>query len=287
MGEDMDVLYQFVQSGDPARRAWADENILKGELLAGIDRQTGDWNEFWKARDYWHQLDRIKVPTLLAHGLSDWNVMPSHSTHVYTELRKRGVPAQLYLHQGGHGGDPPFEALNRWFTRWLYEVENGVENDAPCTIVREGGSRSSPTAYADWPNPDAKPVVLQPQAGGGETGMLVVADPAAAPASVRETIVDDVAKSGASLARLFPIPAPTARRRISSTMSRRQAPRSRRPRSPSIACSTRCPSSPRRSMSRERRSCARASRATSPRRTSPSGSCRCHGRAAAASTGIS
>jgi X-Pro dipeptidyl-peptidase len=181
MGEDMDVLYQFVQSGDPARRAWADENILRGELLAGIDRQTGDWNGFWKARDYWHQLDRIKVPTLLAHGLSDWNVMPSHSTHVYTQLRRQGVPAQLYLHQGGHGGDPPFEALNRWFTRWLYEVENGVENDAPCTIVREGGSRSSPTAYADWPNPDARPVVLQPQAGGGEIGMLVVADPAAAP----------------------------------------------------------------------------------------------------------
>jgi len=201
MGEDMDVLYQFIHSGDPARRAWADENILRGELLAGIDRQTGDWNGFWKARDYWHQLDRIKVPTLLAHGLNDWNVMPSHSTHVYLQLKKQGVPTQLYLHQGGHGGDPPFEAQNRWFTRWLCGVENGVEKDPPCTVVREGGKSKSPTPYAAWPNPEAKPVVLRPRAGGLEVGALALGEGSVATEAAKETIVDDVAKTGATLAK--------------------------------------------------------------------------------------
>jgi X-Pro dipeptidyl-peptidase len=198
MGEDMDVLYQFIHSGDPAKRDWSNENILEGELLAGIDRRTGDWNDFWKARDYWHQLDRVKVPTFLAHGLNDWNVMPSHSTHVYRELKKRGVPSKLYLHQGGHGGDPPFEAMNRWFTRWLCGVENGVEADAPFMIVREGDKRSEPTTYADWPNPDATPVVLRPRAGGLAVGALV-AD--ASPDTAKETLVDNVEKTGAALAK--------------------------------------------------------------------------------------
>ena len=203
MGEDMDVLYQFIHSGDPAKRAAADERVLEGELLAGIDRRTGDWNDFWKARDYWLQLDGIKTPTMLSHGLGDWNVMPSHSTHVYTQLKKRGVPARLYLHQGGHGGDPPFEVMNRWFTHWLYGVENGVIDDPACLVVREGDSRNAPTPYADWPNPEAKSVVLRPCAGGGEIGALELgaSKPEVSGESTRETLVDDVAKSGTALAR--------------------------------------------------------------------------------------
>ncbi len=197
MGEDMDVLYQFIQSGDPAKRAWGDEKVLRGELLAGMDRQTGDWNDFWEARDYWLQLDGVKVPTMLAHGLNDWNVMPSHSTHVYRALKARGVPARIFLHQGGHGGDPPFEVQNRWFSRWLYDVDNGIDGGDASLVVREGDRRTAPTAYADWPNPSAKSVVLRPRAGGAELGALVVADGEAA----KEELTDDVAKSGAALAK--------------------------------------------------------------------------------------
>jgi X-Pro dipeptidyl-peptidase len=203
----MDVLYQFIHSGDPAKRAAADERILKGELLAGIDRRTGDWNDFWKARDYWLQLYGIETPTMLAHGLNDWNVMPSHSTHVYTQLKKRGVPARIYLHQGGHGGDPPFEVMNRWFSHWLYGVENGVVDDPASLVVREGDSRNAPTPYADWPNPEARTVVLRPRAGGGEIGALEVGTSAPevigqdASKLALETLVDDVAKSGTALAR--------------------------------------------------------------------------------------
>ncbi|MSR48213.1 MAG: Xaa-Pro dipeptidyl-peptidase [Planctomycetes bacterium] len=203
MGEDMDVLYEFIQSGDPSRRKWADDHVRDRELIAGIDRRTGDWNDFWKERDYWLQLGKVTAPTLLAHGLNDWNVMPSHSTYVYQQLKKQGVPVQLFLHQGGHGGNPPFPAMNRWFTRWLYEVDNGVEDDPLCTVVREGASMASPTPYADWPNPDASMVVLRPRAGGHEIGALVAAVEfdAGAADSAKETLTDDAEKSGSELAR--------------------------------------------------------------------------------------
>ena len=237
MGEDIDVLYQFIQSGDPAKRAWSDERIFRGELLAGIDRRTGDWNDFWAARDYWLQLDGVKVPTLLAHGLNDWNVMPSHSTHVYLELKKRGVPSKVFLHQGGHGGDPPFEEMNRWFSHWLYGVENGVMSGPLATVVREGDRRTKPTAYADWPNPGAKAVVLEPRGGGSKVGALAIADGARAATprgagpsvssaeAVRESLVDDVAKSGAELAKaaesphrlLYALPAFTEPVHVSGT----------------------------------------------------------------------
>jgi len=66
---------------------------------------------------------------------------------VYQALKARGIPVQLYLHQGGHGGSAPFRQMNRWFTRWLYEIDNGVEDDPLSWIVREGASPSEPTPY--------------------------------------------------------------------------------------------------------------------------------------------
>ena len=46
--------------------------------------------------------------------------------------------------------------MNRWFTRYLHGVENGVEKDAKAWIVREDDKQNEPTAYADYPNPEAK-----------------------------------------------------------------------------------------------------------------------------------
>ncbi len=47
------------------------------------------------------------------------------------------MPLQAYFHQGGHGGAPPLEMMNKWFTRYLYGVENGVEREPKAWIVRE------------------------------------------------------------------------------------------------------------------------------------------------------
>ena len=202
LGEDVDVLYDFVNSGDPARRGYCDAQVRDGEMAYGQDRKTGDYNHFWEDRDLWNDLDGIRAATLFAHGLNDWNVMPEHSLHIFDELKRRGVPTQVYLHQGGHGGAPPLEMRNRWFTRYLYGIENGVENDPRAFVVREGADRANPTAYADYPNPDAAPVQLYPSTGGGGVGVLQMGDASEG----TETFTDDVTFSGGELASLATSP---------------------------------------------------------------------------------
>lgn len=197
MGEDIDVLYDFIHSGWPDRREWCDKNVRDKELMASQDRLTGDLNDFWVGRDYAEQLAGVKAAVFLSHGLGDWNVMPEHSVRIYERLRALGVPAALYLHQGGHGGPPPLELMNRWFTRWVCGVENGVEDAPRSWIVREGVKRDAPTPYADYPHPDAATAQLFPGPGGKKLGVLATS---AAETSVREKLVDDASVTGAELA---------------------------------------------------------------------------------------
>jgi X-Pro dipeptidyl-peptidase len=198
LGEDIDVLYDFINSGDPEGRAHCNATYRDGEIAAGQDRVTGDYNEFWAGRDLMNQLDGIRAATLMAHGFNDWNVMPEHSVRVYEYLKAKGVPAQAYFHQGGHGGPPPLELMNRWFTRYLYGVENGVENDPRAWIVREDDERQNPTPYPDYPHPDAAPIPLHPTAGGIQTGGLTLSS---VTGQGTETLVDNFSFSGATLAQ--------------------------------------------------------------------------------------
>ncbi|MFY9341058.1 MAG: Xaa-Pro dipeptidyl-peptidase [Planctomycetota bacterium] len=197
LGEDMDVLFDFIASCEPKRRQWCIEKVRDTELAMAIDRVHGDYNDFWHGRDYLAQLDKYTCPTLAAHGLNDWNVMPDHSIELFIALKQKGVPSMLFLHQGGHGGEPPFPLMNRWFTRWLFGVENGVEHEAKAWVVREGERRGSPTQYADYPNPDAAAVVVHPRGDGNKVGEL---GSEARAGRGKQTLVDDVGKTGAELA---------------------------------------------------------------------------------------
>jgi X-Pro dipeptidyl-peptidase len=198
MGEDVDVLYDFINSGDPKRRAWCNQHVRDTELAKGQDRLTGDYNDFWAGRDYGNQLDKYRAATLMAHGFNDWNVMPEHSVRIYVALKQRGIPCMAFFHQGGHGGPPPLELMNRWFTRFLYGVDNGVEKDPRSWIVREGDAPSKPTSYPDYPHPDASAVTLHPLAGGASIGGLGTSPK---PGQKAETLVDDVSIPGTDLAK--------------------------------------------------------------------------------------
>jgi X-Pro dipeptidyl-peptidase len=214
LGEDIDYLYDYINSGDPARRDYCNSTYRDGEFAKGRDRQSGDYNDFWAKRDLLAFVGGIKAAVLMSHAFNDWNVVPEHSVRIYNALKGR-VPLQAYYHQGGHGGDPPMEMKNKWFTRYLYGVENGVEKDPKSWIVREaapmapaadaaaagrgrGGATPPPTPYADYPNPDAAPVVLRLTAGGGTHGGLVTS-PVDGKQAV-EKLYDDVTFSGAALA---------------------------------------------------------------------------------------
>ncbi len=198
MGEDVDVLYNFIHSGDPEMREHCDCEVRDKEMAAGQDRLSGDYNEFWAGRDYLNAIGPYKAATLMAHGLNDWNVMPSHTIRIHAALKKKGVPLQAYLHQGGHGGPPPMKMMNRWFTRYLHGIENGVEHDAKSWVVREDAKMQDPTPYGDYPHPEAAPVQLHLRQGGNNVAGLSLES---AGSQGTETLVDDVGISGSGLAK--------------------------------------------------------------------------------------
>ena len=193
LGEDIDFLYDFIHS-NPDSREYCDCNVRDGVMAEGQDRVTGDYNKFWKSRDYMTYMKPYRAATLMSHAFNDWNVVPSHSYRFIEVLKNKGVPLQIFYHQGGHGGEPPFKMMNRWFTRYLVGVENGVENDPKAWIVRENDARTSPTPYANYPNPDASYVNLYLTKGAPKAGGLTVTKPAM---QGSETLTDDFNISGA------------------------------------------------------------------------------------------
>ena len=234
LGEDVDVLYDFIASGDTADRANCDR-IWKNGIFAGRkgkDRVTGDYNDFWAERDLLPLVKNIKAAVLLAHGFNDYNVVPEHSVRIYNAMKALGLPVSIYLHQGGHGGNPPAEMVNRWFSHYLYGVNNGVENDPPVWIVEDAASQEPralaaahdsaaartagsggaspvtpaqeqrrrrrrppagpPTPFASFPVPGSVPVVFHPVAGGTGTAKLSFRNASTG----ADTLVDDVSFSG-------------------------------------------------------------------------------------------
>ena len=197
LGEDVDVLYDFIHS-NPDNCAYCDSVIKKNIMLANIDRKTGDYNDFWAERDLMNYMKDFRAATLMAHGFNDWNVMISHNVRFINVLQGKGVPLQMYFHQGGHGGEPPFSMINKWFTRYLFGVENNVENDPRVWIVRENDDRQKPTPYSDYPNPDASPVEFFLSGGAPAAGNLVLTK---TKENSYETLVDNFSFSGSTLAQ--------------------------------------------------------------------------------------
>jgi len=220
LGEDVDVLYDFVASGATEGRANCDA-IWKNGIFAGAkgqDRATGDMNDFWYARDLLPFVKNIKAAVLLAHGFNDYNVVPEHSVRIYDEMKARGLPVSMYLHQGGHGGNPPADMVNRWFSHYLYGVDNGVEKDPPVWIVSDAAAQAPPAViaaagtlaaggrgnrtvvaprpFASFPVPGSVPVVLHPTAGGAGIAPLSLT----AAVNGSDKFTDDVAMSGSALA---------------------------------------------------------------------------------------
>ncbi|MBN1548736.1 MAG: prolyl oligopeptidase family serine peptidase [Syntrophaceae bacterium] len=168
------------------------------DILQHFDRVTGDYNDFWTSRDYLNNLDHVRAAVLISHGFNDWNVMPEHSLRIYQALKKKGIPVLIYYHQGGHGGPPPMKMMNRWFTKYLYGNENGVDKEDRAWIVRESDDPSKPTSYKDYPNPDAKPVKLFLVRGAPERGELSMHKTSG---QGRETLVDNFSFSGDMLSQ--------------------------------------------------------------------------------------
>ncbi|HEY9116806.1 MAG TPA: CocE/NonD family hydrolase, partial [Roseivirga sp.] len=96
LGEDIDVLYDFIHSGDESKRAYNNKTVRDTEMANNLDRITGDFNDFWAGRDYLNDMKPMKAALLMSHGFNDWNVMPEHSYRIAMEAKKMGLPVQIF-----------------------------------------------------------------------------------------------------------------------------------------------------------------------------------------------
>ena len=198
LGEDIDVLYDFIHSGKEENRAGNNERIRDTEYAENMDRESGDYNNWWAERDYLNEMEPMKAALLMSHGFNDWNVMPEHSYRIYEKAREMGLHTQIYYHQFGHGGPPPVDMMNRWFTHYLYGEENGINTETGAWIVREYDEPANPTFYADYPNPEASNVSFYLTSGAPEHGILSLEQPTN---QAEETLIDNFSFDGEALAR--------------------------------------------------------------------------------------
>ena len=102
---------------------------------------AGDYNDYWEARDYTKSIN-LSCPALIVHGMNDQNVKLKHGIHMYQQFKKANLPVKMVLHQGSHVSyayadyafsiddykESFYEVLNRWYSHYLYDVDNGIEN---------------------------------------------------------------------------------------------------------------------------------------------------------------
>jgi X-Pro dipeptidyl-peptidase len=192
-GEDADVLAEYVYTR-------ADKQICRSvieEIEKDQDRVTGDYSAFWDERNYMNDVKKVHAAVLVAHGLNDWNVKTKQAAQWYEALKARRVPHKIYLHQGGHGGSPSVDVLNRWFTRYLWDYKNGVESDPRALIQREDRTL---VAYPEWPEPAAADAKLNLTPSTDGTPGVLTRDKNRRGKPVTETIVDDASKQAQTLA---------------------------------------------------------------------------------------
>ncbi|QBO36507.1 Xaa-Pro dipeptidyl-peptidase [Periweissella cryptocerci] len=159
-GEDADVLAEETfsrrkQPGDFLKVA--DEyNQYLTQMGVDQDRDTGSYNEFWDARNYLKNVDKIKADVLMVHGLNDWNVKPEQVNNLWHALDQANVSKKIILHQGEHiyinamRSIDYTDMINLWFSHKLYDLDNHADELLPNVIVQDNVKPETWTAYADW-----------------------------------------------------------------------------------------------------------------------------------------
>jgi predicted acyl esterase len=166
-GEE-DGLANTVDTDPPAKCA-----AVQQQLAAGEDDATGDFNSFWKERDYRDgtvaDVSKVHAAVFATQGLNDLNVKPSQFSTWWSALAKQGVPRKVWLSQYGHVDpfdyrrDAWVDTLHQWFDHWLWKIPNNVMQQPRADI------ETAPDTWVtqkDWPAPGATSVTLRPQADG-------------------------------------------------------------------------------------------------------------------------
>jgi X-Pro dipeptidyl-peptidase len=134
----------------------------------------GEEDGFWGVRDYTRNAANIKCPALIVHGLNDTVVYQKHFALMYDSYKKAGVDAKLLLTQNGHitlafgenkteqfvNGEAYQQVLNRWFTHYLYDIDNGADEMAAVTV--QDNVDGSWDTYPSWETNESMSMAFSP-----------------------------------------------------------------------------------------------------------------------------
>src|SRR4051795_12842503 len=116
--------------------------VAEANTGVGLD----DLKQGAAARSVAGHYEQVKIPVFIVQGLNDGLFSANQAIDAYQALRRRHVPARLYL--GGIGHPPSESSLDSpeakhvedevlaWFDRWLKGDRNGIEQQAPIEFSR-------------------------------------------------------------------------------------------------------------------------------------------------------
>ncbi len=104
-GEDLDVLTELTYSrnllaGDYLRNNTHYQELLK-QQSASLNRETGNYNQFWHDRNYLPRANKTVAGVVYTHGLQDWNVKPRQVYNILKAMPKH-IKKHAFLHHGQH-----------------------------------------------------------------------------------------------------------------------------------------------------------------------------------------
>lgn len=145
-GEDADVLANAV-----VKRTGCTDEITAIE--AAQDRNSGDYTQFWRDRDYVKDAAKVTAAVFVIHGQADWNVKGMHYAQWYEALRLRNHPRKIWLHKDGHGTATRSDyqsTVGRWFDRYVKGIANGIDTEPKADVQYPDGTWRT---YGDFPDP--------------------------------------------------------------------------------------------------------------------------------------
>lgn len=162
-GEDADVLAEETfsrqkQAGD-YHRIQAKWQAALTKMTQQQDRVTGNYNDFWDARNYRKDAAHIKADVMIVHGLNDWNVKPANAEKLWRSISDLPIAKKLVLHQGPHIYINDFQSIdftdmvNLWLSHELYDLDNHAETLLPDVVIQDNAKPETWTAFSDWGNP--------------------------------------------------------------------------------------------------------------------------------------
>ncbi|MBM2620833.1 CocE/NonD family hydrolase [Actinoplanes sp. LDG1-06] len=156
-GEDVDIHARVILSRpNPQVCAAAMDRLAQQQ-----DRVTGDYSPFWAQRDYAARAGNIRASVFIVQGLRDWNVKTKQGIQLWDALGRHGVDRKLWLYDGDHGSaNAPqfFPAMRRWIDHYIYDIDSGIEGEAPVTF--EDADATVTGTSPSWPVPGSAAVTL-------------------------------------------------------------------------------------------------------------------------------